>query len=317
MDNDTKDNKCKECGLRFEDLRSLHRHFGRHRMLVVDYYHKYFPRRDLLTGELIKYKARDQYFTDDFTTRTNLKKWLEQQPLDDARGYCKGLLAKRKTEKDIKYTPCQVELKSLLVPAIPYYNNLFGDYYALCKELGFENKYSFLSSIPENLSMEGAGYEILVDTREQRPLTFKDTKTTLCKLDYGDYRFIDDKKTCNCVIERKSLSDFINTISSYYDRFMSEIELSIKEESNLIILVEEKIQNAFGFKYLPYISKKIKATPEFVFYRVRVLIQKYPQIQFLFVDGRQEASRVVKKIFASDCAYKQIDLQLAYENKIL
>ena len=88
-------------------------------------------------------------------------------------------------------------------------------------------------------------------------------------------------------------------------------------EANLIILVEDTLANALRFKYLPHISKKIKVTPEYIFHNVRYLIQKYPHIQFLFVNGRKESKRVIQKIFFSGCAYKKIDLQYAYDQKVL
>jgi len=106
-------------------------------------------------------------------------------------------------------------------------------------------------------------------------------------------------------------------MSGGYERFVKEIERSQEQNAYLIILVEESLQNALSFKYLPYISKKIKATPEFIFHRARGLIQKYPRIQFLFVNGRKESSRIIELIFTSQCVHEKIDLQLAYDNKIL
>jgi len=72
-----------------------------------------------------------------------------------------------------------------------------------------------------------------------------------------------------------------------------------------------------SFQYLNYVSKKIKVTPEFVFFNVRELIQKYTNVQFLFVDGREECVRVMKRIFFSDKEYKKYDLQLMYDLKLL
>jgi hypothetical protein len=50
---------------------------------------------------------------------------------------------------------------------------------------------------------------------------------------------------------------------------------------------------------------------------VRDLIYEYPLIQFLFVDGRREASRVVEKIFSNEKTVRHVDLQLAYDSKKL
>jgi len=106
-------------------------------------------------------------------------------------------------------------------------------------------------------------------------------------------------------------------MSGGYNRFINELERAKENNAYLIVLVEETLTNALSFQYLPHISKKIRATPEFIFHRVRSLIQEYPNIQFLFADGRKESSRIVELIFTCGCCYKNIDLQLAYETKAL
>lgn len=68
-----------------------------------------------------------------------------------------------------------------------------------------------------------------------------------------------------------------------------------------------------SFKYLPHISKRIKATPEYIFHNVRELSQSYPNVQFLFVDGRKECSRVIQKVFLNGHLFSDVDLQLAYD----
>ena len=66
--------------------------------------------------------------------------------MEKAKKYCKGLLTKRKREKGLEYTPTEVELRTLLVPPISYYQIIFEDYYKLCEEIGLKNK---LSQIPD------------------------------------------------------------------------------------------------------------------------------------------------------------------------
>tara|TARA_Y100000310_G_scaffold345513_1_gene465840 strand:+ start:9743 stop:10675 length:933 start_codon:yes stop_codon:yes gene_type:complete len=307
---------CKECEEKFKNYVDLHRHLRSHKMLLVDYYHKHYPKKDLLTGEFIKFKNRDQYLSDDFNTKTNMKKWLKELHIEKAREYCESILLKRKEDKGIEYAPSQVELRSLLSPPTQYFNEIFSDYYDLCDTLGLKNKYVNPTKVIDGKEYDKKEYKILIDTREQKPLKF-DRETVLQKLDYGDYAFSHSEHTCNCHIERKSLADFISTMSGGHDRFIKEIERAREENSNLIILVEENLNNALGFKYLPHISKKIKASPEFIFHRVRNLIQQYSNIQFLFVNGRKESSRIVELIFTCGCCYKKIDLQLAYDNKVL
>ena len=113
------------------------------------------------------------------------------------------------------------------------------------------------------------------------------------------------------------LSDFIGTLSGGYERFIKEIERAQEADAYLVVLVEDNLNNAMSFPYLPHISKKVKATPEFIFHRVRDIIQKYPHTQFLFVNGRKEASRVIERIFTCGCVHEKVDLQYAYDTKVL
>ena len=310
--------KCQACGKQFETHRQLHAHLKAHNLRVVEYYQKYFPRYDLHDGKIIKYKTLEQYFSTDFNSRTNLRLWLKSVDKEEAKEFCAKLLTKRKEEKNLKYPPTQVELRTILSPPIQYMNEIFDDYYKLCREIGFEDKYQLPSEI-----VEGKEYQKPQSLKEfekdhYEPLKFNNYTTEMKTLPVGDYTFSEPKLTCNCYIERKSLADFISTLSvKNLDRFEREIIKAQELKINLIVLIEDTLNHATGFKYLPHISKKIKATPEYIFHNTRQLIQKYPHIQFLFVGGRKEAERVIKKILFSGCFYKQIDLQYAYDTKVL
>jgi hypothetical protein len=308
---------CKICEKEFKDRGGLHKHLKAHDLRVAEYYQQQHPRHDLHSGDLIKFKNKDQYFSADFNSRTNLKMWLKNVSKSEARQYCVKTLKARKTAKNLVYAPTQVELRTLMFPPIHYYNMLFDDYYAMCAEIGLKNKHQRFGEIITGAAYSKDNYKIYVDTREQLPLEF-DWPTEPKALKVGDYALSDSDVTCNCYVERKSLSDFISTLSvKNYDRFEREIQRAEEEGIYLIVLVEDSLNNALSFKYLPYISKKIRVTPEFIFRNVRTLIQKYPHIQFLFVKDREESSRVIKKIFFSGCIYKKIDLQLAYDVKKL
>jgi len=243
--------------------------------------------------------------------------WLKNVSKGEPKQCCVKTLKARKTAKNLVYAPTQVELRTLMFPPIHYYNMLFDDYYEMCDKMGLKNKHQRFGEIITGAAYSKDNYKIYVDTREQLPLEF-DWPTEPKTLKVGDYALNDSEVTCNCYVERKSLSDFISTLSvKNYDRFEREIQRAEEEGIYLIVLVEDTLNNALSFKYLPYISKKIRVTPEFIFRNVRVLIQKYPHIQFLFVKDREESSRVIKKIFFSGCIYKKIDLQLAYDTKKL
>ena len=310
--------KCKVCGQEFETERKLHSHLKKHDLRVAAYYQKYYPRYDLYDGKIIKFKSKDYYFNTEFNTRTNQLKWLDSLPKEEAESYLKKLLIDRKEKKNLIYSPCQVELRSTPIPSIISYEKKIGNYYKFCESIGFQNKYESIDNIAVGSSpSEDKDIKVYVDTREQLPLKFN-IPTESKGLKFGDYALSDKSLTCNCYIERKSLADFISTISvQNYERFCREIERAAENEANLIIVVEESLTNALSFPFLPHISKKIRVTPEFIFHQVRDMIQKYDHIQFLFVKGRKESVRVIEKIFFSSCIYKKIDLQLAYDKKIL
>lgn len=307
---------CKVDGKEFKDEKSLHLALRGYGLNKEKYYHKYYPKKDLLTDEVINFKTKEQYFNSDFNDKNNMKKWLKNQPLEKAQEYCKELLIKRKKEKKLTYSPSQVELRTIMSPSVLFYNKIFNNYYDLCSSIGLENKFihpdNILHQFENKLSEKDTIY---VDTREQNWLKFN-IPFEIKMLPYGDYTCSNDN--CNCYIERKSLSDFISTLSvGNLDRFRNEIEKAHKDGSYIVVIIEEKLSNALSFQYLPHISKKIKATPEFIFHNVRFLTQEYDNLQFLFVDGREEMKRVIQSIFASKCFYKKIDMQLAYDMKAL
>ena len=70
---------CKVCQKEFENDASLHRHLRAHSLRKVEYYQKYYPRYDLHTGDIIKFKSKEQYFSSDFNSRLSLKHWLKKQ----------------------------------------------------------------------------------------------------------------------------------------------------------------------------------------------------------------------------------------------
>ena len=307
---------CKVDGKEFPNEKSLHMSLKGYKLNKTKYYQTYFERRDLLTNELINFKTKEQYFNSDFNDKNNMKKWLKQQPLEKAQEYCKSLILKRKQDKNLLYSPSQIELRTIMCPSIIFYNKIFNDYYDVCASVGLKNKFIHVNNIADQFKNKLNKKSIIyVDTREQSWLKF-DTKFEIKTLPFGDYSCSNDN--CKCFIERKSLSDFISTLSvKNFDRFKNEIDRAKKSGAYLIVAVEEKLANALSFQYLPHISKKIKATPEYIFHNVRELLQNYDNLQFLFVDGRAEMTRVIESIFTSNCFYKKVDLQLAYDLKLL
>lgn len=313
--------KCEICGKAFETDRSLHAHLKAHKITVVDYYQKYFPRFDLYDGNPIEYKSKEQYFDALFNSPRNFKRWRDEKPMIEVRSICLGMIRKRIKKKNMEYSMCQVELRSLRYPAINELNRIFGDYYDLCKELGLKNKYKKTFLFKDKQRTRDS--IIYIDTREKNPLKFK-TKTESKGLKFGDYALSTENKKHTCRIERKSLADFVGTLRpDNYERFCKELEKAQEANTLLVILIEQDFKHALYFGYLrkkqskERIFKHTKVTSQYILRRVRDLIREYPLIQFLFVDGRKEASRVVEKIFNNEEIIRDVDLQLAYDSKKL
>lgn len=308
------DSICKICSEKFENDNSLHKHIKVHKLRVIEYHQTHNPRYDLFDGKIINFRNKDQYFNTDFNSRSNLRAWIEAKPKEVVREYIYNLLLKRKDKKGISYSPSQVELRSLTMPPVSVYNDFFGDYYELCERAGLKNKYQNFNSVITGTKYDNS-YKIYIDNREQRPLDFN-RPTEAKTLKFGDYSFSDKGVTCNCYVERKSVSDFIGTLSGGYERFLREIDRSVENQANLIVVVEESLNNCLNFNKLPHVyQKNTRVTPEYIFHNVREIIQKYPSVQFLFVKNREESSRVIEKIFTCACAYKKVDLQFAYDTE--
>lgn len=295
---------CRICNKENDDPKHFYRY---HELTQAEYFTQYHNRRDKLTNEVIPFKSLSQYFSIDFVNKHNFKKWLKQQPIEVQQDYCAGLLIKRKEEKQLIWTLTQVELRSLGLPGIGFYKTLFGDYFVLCEKLGFKNKFN--SDINNVLINPIFNTTLFVDTREQKGPSFKDIDFEIKKLDFGDYSI-----RGNVVIERKSLQDFLGTLSGGFDRFTREVERASVANCNLIVLVEDTLSNALSFNHLPWISKKIKATSDFIFYNLRVLLQTHNNLQFVFCNGRKEFVRLTKLLLLNEDLFKR-DLQYLLDSE--
>ncbi len=309
------DYTCQGCGFNFNDLAALHSHIKEHKLNPEKYYTKYYPRKDLFSQQTLLFKSRDSYLTNDFITRTNLKKWLTaREELDSelVKDYCRNWLLNRKFLKNLVYTPTSVELKTMISPTVEYYGELFEDYYTLCAELGFKNKFNAIKDNLELFETENKEFQVTIDSREQLPLCIANSKRE--GLNFGDYA-TDEAISGKTRIERKSLADFLGTMGKGYDRFQREIERAQAAGYNLVILVEESFSNYLSYPYMPHIRSKmpIEATS----HNIRDLCQKYPNIQFLFVAGRKEAVRVVNRIFSIKNIAMKVDLQEALDKGLL
>lgn len=277
---------CKICG----DVGVEPSHFWReHHVKEADYCRSHYPRVSKLTGESIVFKNRNQYFEADFNNKNELKKWVKDNP-DQALSYCLSIIEKRLASGKCVYAPSQVETRSLCMPSVIWYQGAC-NYNNECEVMGAKSRFKYVD-IPPIKRRTNIPFDI--DTREQKPLEFALSKRVT--LNYADYA---SSSNTRVFVERKSLPDFISTLSSGYDRFQREILRAAKDGNYIFIAVEESLTSALSFEYLPHISRKIKASSDFIFHRVRDLMQAHPNIQFVFADNRKHLMKLVEAVYST------------------
>ena len=124
--------------------------------------------------------------------------------------------------------------------------------------------------------------KIIIDTREQKPLSFTGHETITCKLDEGDYN-IEELKDKIC-IERKSLADFYGSITSDHLRFKKEIQRCVTKNKKIYIFLEGtlmqfydgsqvgKAEGRYRYDWSPII---IKTRPITLMRSVETMIKRY------------------------------------------
>lgn len=283
----------------------LHRHLRGLKTKQADYYQKYFPRKDLLTGEPIIFKDWESYLKTDFCHKNNLKRFCAKDPVAGLE-WSKKYFQQRIKEKNLINAPHHVELRSLFCPNVNFFEEN-GGYANFCTSVGLNMRFNYklepvFTKLPDN-------YHIILDNREQKPLPIKNAVAGT--LSFGDYA-LDDKNNQGVYIERKSLSDFVGSVGRDFERFSREIERAKVANAYLVVLVESDFNSASSFNYLPHM-RFTKETPDHIFHNMRLLLHNFDNLQFLFVDGRKEAVKILIKLFEMGQRVKKIDLLWSYE----
>lgn len=299
---------CKICNETLNDFRHF---WHKHKIKEAQYWTTYWPRHDKFDGSMIEFRNRDFYLDADFNSRANLKKWLDKATKEEALQFVKDFLIRRKTTKKLVYSPSQIELRSLMCPGIKWINDNLGDYFTLCKELGFQPRFSHYV-LDRSKFQDISKKVIFADTREQKPLSFNVT-TRHKGMSFGDYRM----KGCEVYVERKALGDWWQTLAYGYERFNREIIRAKEAKAYLIVVVEEPLNSVYGYPHRPALGGRIKASPELPLHSMREMMRKHDNIQFVFVANRSEASRIIETIFAACEQCIDCDLQYAYDTGTL
>jgi hypothetical protein len=302
--------KCAACNEQFDSDKSLHAHIKKHGIYQAEYYCKYFPRKSLLFNEPIAFKNKKDYFETDFISYEEFILWLTKQDINKAKTICLDLLKKRVTEKDYKFAPFYNELKTLNLPPVDVFRRHFGTYGAACNKIDLEPLYN----VPAPNSFKDFVFndrQILVDTREQDPLPFKNVKVE--KLLVGDY-LLGGQDYTYTFVDRKSEGDFLGTLSSGLERFEREIQRAIELDCYLYIVVESTIEN---------VKKNTKkfvrdSTFEFVMHNMRHLSHKYARrIQFVFSGSRHNSLKLIPKLLCLGKSLWKTDVQYYLDKEIV
>jgi hypothetical protein len=302
--------KCKICGEEFTTEKGLHIHLKKHKIDLATYYTTYYPRTNLLTGDPLPFKNKEDYFSKDFSTRRQLIKWCMTQPKDVARKYAIKKLKERIKDKDLQFAPNHLELKLSKMPDIDVYKHLYGSYGKACQAAGV--KPLFGKPAPKNFFKDNSEFEdlnIFIDTREQKPLLFNNSEEL--KLDFGDYT-VGGKDYNYTYIDRKSESDFKGTLSGGFERFRRELQRVKDFDSYLFIVIESDLNkldknNRFG----PH-----KSNLKFVYHNMRLLSHEFAKsCQFVFSGSRADSAEIIPKILTLGKSLWDVDLQYYIDKK--
>lgn len=302
--------KCKICGSEFKTERSLHTHIKAHGILLSEYYITYYPRYNLYTGELIPFKNKKQYFSTYFSNSVEIEKWLATADHEHAQQILLKILEDRIISKDLQYAPNHLELKLLDLPEIKIYKKYFGSYNEACRRLQVEpllNKSIKSKFLHPDKNLKDI--EILIDTREQTPLKFENSKSH--KLDFGDYTASGENYN-KTYIDRKSETDFKSTMTVGFDRFKKELDRARKFDSFLYVVTESSIDriinnNSFGAH---------KSNLTFVWHQMRVLSHEYAKnCQFIFSGGRNRSENLIPILLNAGEGMWHSDVQFYIDNR--
>jgi hypothetical protein len=300
---------CLECEESFDSENGLHKHIKKHDMFLCDYFVKHFARRNLLTGDLLPFKNKENYFADDFETTKQLHVWCDTFKAEVVKNYILDKLDSRIKEKELKKAPCEVELFSSMLPKIDTYKRHYGSYTAVCDILGVPPTYS--APLPKEFFQDFSDKTIIVDTREQEPIKFEHEE--ISKLDVGDYAIIDGFDYT--YVDRKSEQDFKGTlVGKNYERFRRELLRCRSIGCYLFVVVECDMEGmAVRNKQAAHVSNL-----SYVFHNMREIIHDFSDCcQFVFSGSRKNSKLLIPKILHLGKKLWNVDLQYFINKEIL
>ena len=300
--------KCMECGTEFKSEKALHCHLKAHGMNMAEYYTKHYPRRNKLTGGLLPFKNKNDYFGSDFSSRSQLLKWCETAQESEVRQYIIDKLHQRVKDRELKRGPTHNELKISGLPSVDFYIKHFGSYSSACEKVGVEP--IFFKRLPDEFWQILPDIKIFIDTREQQPLFFD--KSESMKLDFGDYTAAGDDYNYT-YIDRKSGNDFISTLSlRNLERFRAELVRARDLDSYLFVVIESSLDQLYSYIKSAQRNKfgPQKTNLKFIYHNMRELSHEFAgHCQFVFTGSREKSEDIIKRILYYGPTLWNVDLQ--------
>lgn len=274
----------------FATLKELHSYIGRTlKVKTEDYYPKYFPRRDLLTGELIPFDDYDHYFSSSFINRANMVKFFKTCPKEEVAPTARLLFEARRSLKNWKFAPSTVETRISVLPSPLLLASRGVSIDEVMDASIVTQRFSYEKVVVQNSPPQ----KVFIDTREQKPLPLNGLDTEFVKLDFGDY--ICAEPFSDVFFERKSPGDLCGTLSKGYERFKQEVARAALAGAYLIVIVEAPISmlDEIGHGIDTF---SVKASPSFIKSRIRDALQSFGNLQFVFTKSRPHLEGVMKTI---------------------
>ncbi|MDB4314536.1 hypothetical protein N9955_00755 [bacterium] len=299
--------ECKECDFKTDNKRSFHSHLKAHAVCIGEYYSKHLDRRDKLTFEKIPFINYDQYMKADFIKHENFKTWIKTVDLEYQKEYLLTTAKREFDRKQPRLSPPNLFYTLSELGEIEDYRRAFGSYCGFLDQVGLDKW--FHKKLPAGFwEKDCSDLEILVDTREQHPLEFKNSISS--KLDFGDYTVSGEKYSAT-FIDRKSMGDFCSTFSGGIERFRREMERCIEFNSYMFVVVEDSLDGTRKH------GKTFSKNSSFIWHNVKQLMLDYPEnIQFIFAQSRKGAEKITPKILDAGKDLWNVDLQYFLEQRI-
>jgi len=299
--------KCKECGEEFDTDRGLHAHLKKHKITTQEYYEKHFPRFDLHTHKPIIFKTVKQYMSSDFNSVSNFRRWCHHGNQAEVQQYLVDKMKNKIVEKGLASVMGEVHLRSYGWPSVSDIQRIFKSYSDFCQRVGYPQQYSY--GLTQKFYKDYTNVEILVDTREQKPLNFINP-TKMLKLDCGDYTVGGDNFS-NTFVDRKSAADFIGTMSRDLERFKREVERCASVGGYLFVVVDATMDGVA--RELAF--SRSQANIHHIWHNMREILNEYgSDCQFVFSGGRTNSALLVPKILMCGKDLWRTDIQFHLNN---